>query len=154
METSNFPDVPSNASMPASTVIPVLSYPDVPRAVSWLCSAFGFTERLRIGSHRVQLSIGGSALVVAQSPSGLPDSASAGHSVMVRVGSADAHFRNAVSAGAQVLSEPITQPYGERQYSAQDPWGHVWVFSETVANVEPSAWGGEFVAGNVAATLR
>lgn len=147
---NEFLDQPSNASMPASTVIPVLAYPDVPAAASWLCSAFGFAERLRIGSHRIQLSVGGGAIVAAQAPRGRAIPASAGQSVMVRVASADRHFKSAVGAGAHILSEPTTQPYGERQYSAQDPWGYVWVFSETVANVEPSLWGGELIAKNVA----
>ena len=31
-----------NRSMPASAVIPVLSYPDVEKASRWLCEAFGF----------------------------------------------------------------------------------------------------------------
>ena len=45
----------ANRSIPASTVIPVLIYPDVDAAVTWLESAVGFAERLRIGNHRAQL---------------------------------------------------------------------------------------------------
>jgi uncharacterized glyoxalase superfamily protein PhnB len=45
--------VPQNRSIPSSTVIPVLVYPDVREAAAWLESAFGFAERLRIGdAHR------------------------------------------------------------------------------------------------------
>jgi hypothetical protein len=47
-----------NRSMPASTVIPVLAYPDVSEAVAWLGAAFGFTCRLSIGDHRAQLNAG------------------------------------------------------------------------------------------------
>src|SRR3989475_12471029 len=57
-----------NRSMPSSTVIPVLVYPDVTEAVDWLCSTFGFTERLRIGSHRSQLTVGDGSIVVAAGP--------------------------------------------------------------------------------------
>lgn len=32
--------VRANRSMPSSTVIPVLIYPDVAKAVDWLCDAF------------------------------------------------------------------------------------------------------------------
>ena len=57
-ETSSPPDRQNrqlhNRSVPAVTVIPVLGYPDVDAAVAWLCDCFGFTERLRIGHHRVQ----------------------------------------------------------------------------------------------------
>jgi uncharacterized glyoxalase superfamily protein PhnB len=54
-----------NRSIPPATVIPVLIYPDVREAVAWLCSAFGFVERLRIGEdHRSQLSVGDGAVIV------------------------------------------------------------------------------------------
>jgi hypothetical protein len=53
-----------NRSMPASTVIPVLAYPSVPEAVTWLAAAFGFTLRLGIGDHRAQLNAGDGAIVI------------------------------------------------------------------------------------------
>lgn len=36
--------------------------------------------------------------------------------------------------------------YGERQYTAEDPGGHVWTFTELVADVHPRDWGGELIA--------
>jgi hypothetical protein len=43
----------TNRSIPEATVIPVLIYPDVREAVSWLEGAFGLSERVRIGEdHR------------------------------------------------------------------------------------------------------
>jgi uncharacterized glyoxalase superfamily protein PhnB len=56
----------TNRSMPECTVIPVLSYPDVSQAIDWLCQAFGFTLRLRIGDHRAQLAIGSGAIVITK----------------------------------------------------------------------------------------
>jgi hypothetical protein len=47
--------MPANRSMPASNVIPTLAYPNVPAAADWLCAAFGFSVRLRIGSHALWL---------------------------------------------------------------------------------------------------
>jgi uncharacterized glyoxalase superfamily protein PhnB len=38
--------------------------------------------------------------------------------------------------------EPTDFEYGERQYSAEDFAGHQWTFSETLADVDPSGWGG------------
>ena len=38
--------------------------------------------------------------------------------------------------------EPIDFEYGERQYTADDPAGHQWTFSETLADVDPETWGG------------
>jgi len=142
--TSPFADGADNLSMPASTVIPVLFYPDVPAAAAWLCQAFGFEERLRIGSHRVQLSVGSGAVVVAQAPSG--DTAlGSGHAIMVRVRDADAHCLRAKAAGAKVLGEPVSQVYGERQYSVEDLVGRVWVFSQTCSDTPPLSWGGELI---------
>jgi hypothetical protein len=51
--------VKPNRSIPPSTVIPALVYPDVRQAVAWLSATFGFAERTRIGEgHRAQMSIG------------------------------------------------------------------------------------------------
>ena len=36
-----------NQSAPTATVVPVLIYEDVAKAIVWLCGAFGFSERLR-----------------------------------------------------------------------------------------------------------
>jgi len=125
----------ANRSMPVCTVIPVLSYPDVREAVAWLCGAFGFVERLRIGDHRSQLAFADGAVVIAGA--GVSPAPVAGHSVMVRVGDARAHCGHAQRAGARIVSPPVDQPYGERQYSAIDPAGHVWTFSQTIADVDP-----------------
>ncbi len=64
---------------------------------------------------------------------------------MVRVDNVDRHFAHARNAGARVLGAPVTYPYGERQYAAQDLVGHRWVFSQTVADVDPNEWGGVLV---------
>lgn len=135
-----------NRSIPRATVIPVLLYDDVAAAAEWLCRAFGFTVRLRIANHRVQLNVGEGAVVVAERT--VPASAGivtagATHSVMVRVDDADAHYERALREGAHLSGPPINHPYGERQYSAQDPGGHRWTFSQSIADVPPESWGGE-----------
>src|SRR6188472_2213440 len=81
----------SNRSIPASTVVPVLVYPDVRAAVAWLEEAFDF---------------------------------------MVRVDDARRHCERSVAAGARVVDPLTDHVYGERQYTAVDPWGHRWTFSE------------------------
>ena len=133
----------ANRSVPTASVIPELAYPDVLEAARWLCDAFGFTERLRIGTHRVQLVLGNGAMVVTE----LGDNAAreadhATHSTLVRVGDADAHRARAAAAGAKILDEPTDYPYGERQYSAEDSGGHRWTFSQSIADVDPTSWGG------------
>jgi hypothetical protein len=46
------PELSMNRSMPPGVIIPELAYGDMREAVAWLCRAFGFSERLRIGNHR------------------------------------------------------------------------------------------------------
>ena len=132
----------SNRSMPTASVIPELAYPDVSKAIDWLCRAYGFTLRLRIGNHRAQLNIGNGAIVVTKRPDGLPNSADQPFAVMVRVEDVDHHYRNALQYGAEVLQAPTDYPYGERQYVTRDLCGYRWTFSQTIADVDPEAWGG------------
>ena len=132
-----------NRSMPPGAIIPELGYSDVDAAAAWLCTAFGFRERLRIGNHRRQLVYGGEAIVVTGA-----EGKAAGerrHAVMVRVADVDAHCAQARQAGARILGEPQTYFFGERQYAAEDIGGHVWTFSQSVADVAPEEWGGKLV---------
>jgi hypothetical protein len=122
-----------NRSMPPSAVIPVLSCPDVVAESAWLREAFGFLERLAIGTHRIQLSYGSGSLVLASGPV-------TPATLMVRVDDADAHCAQARAAGATIVAEPADLPYGERQYTATDPVGHTCTFSQTIADVDPADW--------------
>jgi uncharacterized glyoxalase superfamily protein PhnB/GNAT superfamily N-acetyltransferase len=132
----------NNRSMPPGDVIPQFPYRDMGEAVAWLSGAFGFTERLRIEGHRSQILAGrGSVVAIEAHPAlGLA-------SVMVRVDDVDAHYQRALQYGASISSPPTTFPYGERQYTAQDLAGHSWNFSQSVADSDPSDWGGQLVAG-------
>jgi uncharacterized glyoxalase superfamily protein PhnB len=138
----------SNRSVPASTVIPVLTYPDVREAVAWLSAAFGFVERVRIGeNHRAQLRFGARDVIVGDVHGDRrpPRAGEVTQSVIVRVEDARDHCERARAHGAQILMEPTDMAFGERQYTAQDPAGHQWTFSETLADVAPEEWGGESV---------
>ena len=42
--------------------------------------------------------------------------------------------------------KPADYSYGERQYSVLDPAGHLWTFTQSVADVTPETWGGETVS--------
>ena len=64
---------------------------------------------------------------------------------MVRVDDARAHCDGARARGARILMEPTDFQYGERQYNAQDPFGHQWTFTETLRDIAPEEWGGETV---------
>lgn len=49
-------------------------------------------------------------------------------SVVVLVDDVDAHHRFAAAHGADVVYEPVDQPYGYREYSARDLEGGLWSF--------------------------
>jgi uncharacterized glyoxalase superfamily protein PhnB len=144
-----------NRSIPGATVIPVLVYEDVPEAVEWLCDAFNFSVRLRIGDHRVQLTIGEGAIVVterrvthtpeASDPVILrpPRRGELSHTLLIRVEDVDDHYQRARESGARILEPPKDHAYGERQYIAEDLEGHRWTFSQSIADVAPEEWGGE-----------
>ena len=135
----------SNRSIPQVTVIPVLIYPDVRQAVEWLCQTFGFEERLQIGeNHRAQLQVGDGAVIVGdvRSDRRPPHQGEVTHQVMVRVEDARAHCEHAQECGARIIMEPTDFEFGERQYMAEDLAGHQWVFTETLADVDPEEWGG------------
>jgi uncharacterized glyoxalase superfamily protein PhnB len=127
-----------NRSVPPCPVIPVLYYPDPGVAAIWLGKAFGFTVRLRIANHRIQMRAGDGCFTIAEGAV-VPN-----HSCVVQVRITDAlgHCERARLAGALILSEPKDHVYGERQYNAEDFHGHRWDFTESMADVEPESWGG------------
>jgi uncharacterized glyoxalase superfamily protein PhnB len=138
-----------NRSIPQSSVIPELAYPDVGEAARWLVEAFGFSVRLRIANHRVQMNVGEGAIVVVEAPEKRDPSidsrgakADQWHSVMVRVGDVDAHHARAKHCGANIVRPPTDYPFGERQYTVADFAGHTWTFTQSIADVDPASWGG------------
>ena len=125
-----------NRSMPPGLIIPEVPYEDVGTAAAWLCQTFGFKERLRIGNHRCQLTLGESSIVVIERK------APGISSIMVHVDDIDNHYKRVKESGAHILSPPTDYPFGERQYTAEDLGGHRWTFSQTIADVDPATWGG------------
>jgi uncharacterized glyoxalase superfamily protein PhnB len=95
---------------------------------------------LRVEGHRAQLAIGDGAVAIT----GVAGArgVDSHDSVMVRVDDIDAHHARAGERGARILGPPTDYPYGERQYTAEDPGGHRWTFSQTIADVAPEEWGG------------
>jgi uncharacterized glyoxalase superfamily protein PhnB len=131
-----------NRSVPPCTVIPVLIYPDPGAAADWLSQAFGFTVRLRIANHRIQMKAGDGCFTIAEGTVAPNNS----HIIQVRIENADGHCERARQNGAIILTEPQTHPYGERQYNAEDFCGHRWDFTETIADIAPEEWsGGAFI---------
>jgi len=145
----------TNRSAPPGPIVPRLIYEDAGKAIDWLCDTFGFEEILRWGegdSLTAQLAAGEGAIFVsgARVGHGAADRLSLrpprrdelSHSVMVRVEDVDRHYEHARERGARILLPPKTHPFGERQYSALDLGGHLWAFTQSVADVAPEEWGG------------
>jgi PhnB protein len=126
-------------------VTPYLMYEDPGAALVWLATAFGFRERFRhVGSEgwvdHAELEIGDGLVML-----GKPDAdfrcpktlGGATSLVHVYVENAVAHSERARAAGATIRTEPSEKPYGTIQYSAADPEGHLWLFSEQVREPDP-----------------
>lgn len=135
------------------TIVPMIAYEDTTAALDWLARAFGFREREDSRytepdgtiTH-AEMELGGGVIMLA-TPT--PDYQSPKHhaevceharkwsavpyvidGLHVHVDDVDAHFRQAREAGAEILSEPEDQPYGERVYRVADIEGHRWMFTQ------------------------
>lgn len=137
----------ANRSAPAATVVPILVYDDVGKALEFLSAAFGFTERLRAewgGSiSHAQMNIGDGSIMLGKAggPFRAPEGTTVSQYAHVRVADVEAHAVRARAAGAVILKEPENMPFGVRQYTAKDIGGHWWTFSQNVRDVDPADWG-------------
>jgi len=122
-------------TMPDSTIIPVLAYPNLDEAIAWLTGILGFKERWRIGEHRAQLMYGNCTIAITASPS------KQSTALMIRVKDIDGHFAKSQFSRAKIISAPANHFYGERQYTLEDPGGHCWTLSETIQELTPEDWG-------------
>jgi uncharacterized glyoxalase superfamily protein PhnB len=135
----------------AQGVVPMLAYADGPAAMTWLSSAFGFTERERWVDESGVLSHGemstGAGVIMLATPTpdyegprlhrSHCDAAAAWASapwvidgVLVYVDDVAAHFERAKAAGASLLSEIESGPGGSLLYRAEDLEGHRWMFMQ------------------------
>ena len=136
-----------NRSAPRAAVVPVLVYDDVGKAIAWLCDTFGFSERLRAATPagvvvHAQLEVGDGAVMIGRQGGEfrVPSSGEISQYVVVHVENVDAHFDRARQLGARIVKAPADMPFGERQYTVEDPGGHRWTFSQSIADVAPEAW--------------
>lgn len=114
----------------------LLVYDDLPAAHDYLVRVFGLTAgplqqdgeghyvhgEVRAGDHVIWLHPSAEDY---QSPRRL--GAATGMTVIV-VDDADAHYRQCVALGVEVVEEPVDQPYGVREWGARDPEGQLWYF--------------------------
>jgi PhnB protein len=136
-----------NRSAPWALLTPVLPVEDVRAAVAWYSDVLGLVEHVRIGEgHRAQLGVDGErAEVIVREYRDGEARACAGHQVMVRVEDLRAVLDAARRAGADAKEPPHDYEYGERQVAFVDPFGHEWVLTQTLRDVDPEEWGGATV---------
>ncbi|MCZ7413572.1 VOC family protein [Streptomyces sp. WMMC897] len=119
------------------SVFPTLLYADAKAAIAQMQAAFGFTEDMVYAADdgsvlHAELSYGnGTVMLGSKGGEGAFAEATrdAGPTtVYVVVEDCDAHHRRAAENGAEILSPPVDQSYGSRDYIARDLEGNVWVF--------------------------
>ena len=122
--------------MATTQIIPYLFYRDVPEALAWLASAFGFVETRRVptpsGFH-AEMTLDGRSIMMGQGARDwrmVPpiDAGAATQGVFVYLADVDAHFARAKAAGARIDKPPEDLDYG-RSYTAYDLDGHPWFFT-------------------------
>jgi MerR family transcriptional regulator, thiopeptide resistance regulator len=124
-------------------IIPVPTYQDIPAAHDFLVNAFGFSGG---GVHRNgegqpihgEVCAGDAPIwlhrVTAEHRLNSPLAANVANSgLFARVDDVDAHYERARAAGAFIDSQPVDQPYGQREYGARDLEGHRWWFATRTA---------------------
>ena len=122
-------------------IIPSMRYRDAPAAIEWLCNVFGFAKHLVVpdqqgGIAHAQLTLGNGMIMLGSARDDdhgqwVKSPLEAGgntQSAYIVVSEIDAHYRQAVDAGAEIVMEIADQDYGGRLYSARDPEGHLWNF--------------------------
>lgn len=121
-------------------------YKDPRAALAWLEAAFGFEPSMVVSDAdrklvHAEMRFGDCYIIVdsewadyVASPASV--SGKNTQSVYVRLKDGlDAHCEQARATGAKIVQEPTDQFYGERQYRARDPEGHVWTFTQTIRSV-------------------
>ena len=123
-----------------ATTIPCLRYHDAPAAIDWLCKAFGFEQQLVVpdsdgGIAHAQLSYGNGMIMlgsVVDSEYGrlMKQPGEIGNantqSCYLVVSDADAVYRRAREAGAEIVLDIKDEDYGGRGFTCRDPEGHIW----------------------------
>jgi uncharacterized glyoxalase superfamily protein PhnB len=133
----------TNLQIVPTAIIPTLRYSDVPRAIDWLCDAFGFERHLLVadddgdGVVYAELTIGGSMIMVGPTEGsafgGLmkqPDQIGGAETQIcyLHVEDANAHRDRAVAAGAEIVLDFDAAGSPGGGYSCRDPEGHIWNF--------------------------
>jgi uncharacterized glyoxalase superfamily protein PhnB/uncharacterized protein YndB with AHSA1/START domain len=119
-------------ALPAATLVPVRSYPDLAVATAWLCDVLGARAQRRAAADRVQYTLGNGAMIAAQwdAASGAASGGRPPATLMVRVDDVDAVYARAMAHGGVSVAAPADQPDGARHAVLKDPAGHSWTLAQ------------------------
>lgn len=138
-----------------STVIPGLRYHDAPKAIEWLCEAFGFEKFLVVpgegdtiahaqlvsGTGMIMLGSagkhGGGYDALVKTPREMGGVSTQGAYIVVE--HIEAHYRQAREAGAEIVLDLDAKDYGGSGYTCRDLEGHVWSFGDFDPWAEPAS---------------
>lgn len=111
------------------SAFPILSTPDLERALRFYRDALGGTVSYRFPPHGeamyVGLDVGSTHIGVGHDPDTKPGPEGQRISLWVYTDDCDAAVRHLRASGVRVLEEPTDQPWGERVARIQDPDGNV-----------------------------
>ena len=131
-------------------IIPYLYYEDAGPAIEFMEKAFGFEIEYAFRSpsdDRVltaKLCTGSGVVFVGPAmeffgTQAVPDREFVSAVIYVFVDDVDAHYARAKAAGAEIRDEPHVHFGGNKQYTASDPGGQRWIFSQPVEASESEA---------------
>ena len=124
---------------------PRLVVSDGPRAIDYYRAALGAEEIERYTDPdgkivHAMLRLGGAVIAVKDADAGDPAPASLGGSPVIMaldVSDADAVAEAMLRGGATVVYPVADQHYGQRGGRLADPFGHLWMISETIEELTP-----------------
>ncbi len=125
-------------SMPGhNSVVPLLRYRDLARAMDWLSEVFGFEKQMSISDQSGEVVYGqmryGTSLIMLGTVRDTdldgfmtqPDEVGGfeTQTCYVVIDNAEEHFSRSVMAGADILLELKSDAHGRRGYACRDPEG-------------------------------
>jgi uncharacterized glyoxalase superfamily protein PhnB len=136
----------TNRSVPVDTVLPHVTYKNLPEAMDWLSRTFGIVEHYRYGDpvSGAQVQLGNAYIMVRAARGDYRSPAELGfgnQSLTIFVEDVERHFEHSKAAGANIVEDLHETEYGELQYGVEDLEGHHWLFSRHARDVSPDAWG-------------
>jgi uncharacterized glyoxalase superfamily protein PhnB len=117
---------------------PIIGYHDAPAAIDWLIRVFGFAPLMIMKNDdgtigHAELHLGAGVIM----PTSRRDDADSDNpwdqslttqGLYIALDGIDAHYQQAVTAGAEILRPLAETPWNSREYTARDLEGNLWSF--------------------------